>query len=255
MTFQSQGLSEALRRELDAFVACNSLADFYREYTWGNDSYADGFPDIYRLETRIAQSSAAAGITIDDVREIALWGAMRNQGRIQGTGIALVGTALLDAAGTPQAYLEHHPEMLLCALSAVSGLGPTYQSKVLRFAMPQEYGAIDTRCVRVFGEGDPDSQKHRWLNLRASRWQSKGKKTPWSIPETQSKWPAGYRLWINILRYIARKHQSNCPHPAKFVNDGLRRKGEWTPADVEMALFAYATGILKGIIDMRADAR
>ena len=47
----------------------------------------------------------------------------------------------------------------------IKGLGPTYLSKVLRFALPSEFGAIDTRIVRVVGMGDPTSKQQNWLSI------------------------------------------------------------------------------------------
>jgi hypothetical protein len=57
-----------------------------------------------------------------------------------------------------------------------------------------------------------------------------------------------YFRWLDILEHL--KNQLNlkgiqCPHPDSFVMSGLREKGIWTCADVEMALFAYSSGILK----------
>jgi len=77
------------------------------------------------------------------------------------------------------------------------GLGPTYLSKVIRFALPEEYGAIDTRIVRVVGQGDPASRQHNWLALRV-RNDGYG----WYIPKVQVTWPNDYAKWINILRFL-----------------------------------------------------
>ena len=116
------------------------------------------------------------------------------------------------------------------------GIGPTYLSKVLRFGLPQEYGAIDSRCVRVFGKGDPDSSRHSWLDIRV-RNDGYG----WYIPRTQSHWPKGYGVWLDILRFFSNRLTRPCLHPQSFVATGLRCKNMWTCADVEMALFAYAS--------------
>jgi hypothetical protein len=116
------------------------------------------------------------------------------------------------------------------------GIGPTYLTKVLRFGSPIEYGAIDTRCVRVFGEGDPTSQQHRWLRLHVRNYGY-----GWYIPRTQRDWPTEYGVWVNILRYFSQLLPGDCPHPTAFKESGLRLRNEWACSDIEMALFAYAS--------------
>ena len=119
----------------------------------------------------------------------------------------------------------------------VEGIAATYVSKVLRFALPAQYGAIDSRLVRVFGKGDSISGRHDWLPLTATQSRSGG-----AIRERD--WPKGYGIWINILRYFASKLSDNCPHPESFYRNELRQNGIWTCADVEMALFSYATAAI-----------
>jgi hypothetical protein len=124
-------------------------------------------------------------------------------------------------------------------LHRVLYVGPTYASKVLRFALPKHYGAIDSRCVRVFGQGDPASKKQDWLELQASP--SNKSRNRWGILESQAGWPQGYGVWLAILRHIASTIAVPCPHPPIFAKEGLRRMGQWACADVEMALFTYAS--------------
>ncbi|MDA1348304.1 MAG: hypothetical protein O3A47_05490, partial [Chloroflexi bacterium] len=98
---------------------------------------------------------------------------------------------------------------------------------------------LDTWIVRVFGLGDPASKRQSWLRLKATP----GNSTRWSISKTQSAWPKEYATWTAILRYFVaylNSHGKPCPHPAAFVESGLRSKGFWTPADVEIALWTYA---------------
>ena len=122
-------------------------------------------------------------------------------------------------------------------------MGPTYLSKVLMFSRPQLYRAIDTRLVRVFGNGDTATEGPGWLSLEV-RKSGNG----WHIPEIQTSWPGEYNTWIEILHHMA--HQCNtsghkCPHPDKYVALGLREKGIWIVADIETALFSYASKRLK----------
>jgi hypothetical protein len=161
---------------------------------------------------------------------------MRNQGRVAGQPCVALPFTFRAPNGAVQPTLAHAPLAPLSAISrrVTTGVGPTYISKVLRFSLPQEYGAIDTRCVRVFGHGDPVVHRHDWLKLRVHNSGS-----GWYIANTN--WPDDYASWVNILRYFASALPANCPHPVTFVRSGLRKQGVWVCADVEMALFAYAS--------------
>lgn len=238
MPFPPHELPEQLIAELCNFQFNNDFVQLFKSYNWRNDTYANGFPDIRHLESILIESDKGRGISLQDVKKVADWGKLRNRGRINGKEIVLPSTTLhADKAG-PADSLFLHPLKPVQILEAniERGIGPTYLSKILRFGMPQEYGAIDTRCVRIFGQGDPANQQQDWLTLRA-RNDGYG----WYMSKTQSAWPSGYAVWINILRYFSHKLPQNCPHPQDFVASGLRSKNEWVCADVEMALFAYAS--------------
>lgn len=241
MSFKPQGLPTDLCKELDAFILANSMVNLYKSYSWENDTYTNGFPDIRKLELQLQRSEASTGILISDVKNVAKWGAMRSQGRISGTTVVLQKNTLIAVDGDAQPCLEAQPQEPIDTLKLIVGLGPTYQSKVLRFALPEEYGAIDTRIVRVFGQGDSKAHRHNWLSIKAILGTHKGKATGWSIPATQKHWPSDFARWINILRYMAKNIQDKCPHPKEFEESKLRVDGQWTCADVEMALFSYAS--------------
>jgi hypothetical protein len=238
MPFPPNGLPDGLVAELDEFPREYDFANLYMSYNWKNDNYNDGFPDILRIEHLLIESDRNEGISLGDVRIIANWGSLRNPARIKGNEIALPPRTLHDANNTPAENLALDPigPVLLLQRNIEKGIGPTYLSKVLRFGLPMEYGAIDSRCVRVFGEGDPPSQRHHWLSLRA-RNDGYG----WYISKVQRAWPSAYGIWLNILRYFSHRLPKNCPHPPAFVHSGLRSNNEWACADVEMALFAYAS--------------
>lgn len=241
MPYPSRGLSQSLRNDLDAFMQLNDMVELYRAYAWENDTYAQGFPDILKLELQLGKNARGKGVELGDAVAVAVWGAMRNQGRIAGAPVVLPGNALFSAGGVTQGRLDAEPHTPFATLQSIKGFGPTYQSKILRFALPEEYGAIDTRLARVFGQGDAKAQQHDWLDLKVVLGMYKGKPTGWSIPASKTRWPAGYSQWINILRYLATQLGNTCPHPEAFVEEGLRSKGRWTCADVEMALFCYAS--------------
>jgi hypothetical protein len=238
MPFPAVSLAPRLISELKEFARVNAFSALYRGYHWGNDTYANGFPDIYCLESRLLRSDRSTGVTLEDVKAVARWGALRSQKRISGKAIVLPRRTLHNQVGASVAALAAAPlrPLALIGKSVTAGIGPTYLSKVLRFASPQEYGAIDTRLVRVFGSGDTKAQRHNWLTLRATSGCY-----GWYIASTQKQWPSDYSLWINILRQFAAELRADCPHPSAFVGAGLRQVGAWECADVEMALFAYAT--------------
>ena len=194
----------------------------------------NGFPDIRTLEARLMRSDLTTGVTLDDVKAVVTWGRLPNQSGVAGQPVVALPYTFRAPNGAAQPMLAHTPLAPLSANRRVRGVGSTYISKVLRFSLPQEYGAIDTRCVRVFGYGDPAVHRHDWLNLRVRNSGSR-----WYIARTN--WPDEYASWVNILRYFASVLPANCPHPATFIGSGLRTQGVWVCADVEMALFAYAS--------------
>lgn len=238
MPFAPQDLSTELQNRLSGFLRRQDFSNFYRDYSWDRDTYSNGFPDIVDLESNIRTAAMNNQITIDHVISVAKWGKLRNICRVKGP-LCLQNINLYQESGLPLAQLAENPLPPLASLdNQVEGLGPTYLSKVIRFALPQEYGSIDTRIVRVVGLGDRDSKLLDWLDLRV-RNDGYG----WYISRYQKAWPAEYVKWLNILRFFAhRLNEINpCPHPLSFVNLGLRTNGVWTCADVEMAIFSYVS--------------
>jgi hypothetical protein len=241
MTFQSRTLGKNLLVQLHKFLLASDFPNLYKSYRWGNDTYENGFPDIFILEVQLSNNDKTSGVCLDDIKSVAEWGRLRNPGRIKGPKIVCKPNTFNSIDGGPQQWLDNNPETPINAVANVSGIGPTYQTKVLRFAQAQEYGAIDTRCVRVFGEGDSDIKQHAWLQLSAKQSTYKGRPSGWFIPKTQACWPSQYAVWINILRFFANQLPNNCPHPTNFECAGIRSNGVWTCADIEMALFTFAS--------------
>lgn len=248
MPSKPKGLSVVLQEDLNAFLHAHSFPELYRAYSWRNDTYSNGFPDILHLESRLVMKDQTVGISLECVKMVAQWGAMRNIQRIAGNCPVLKPHSLHRKKGEPIPALADSPLTPLFALqnSILKGLGPTYLSKVLRFGLPEEYGAIDTRCVRVFGQGDEVAHDYQWITLRA-----RNAGYGWYIPKAQANWPGEYEKWINILRYFAWNLADKCPHPSGFVSGGLRKPGVWGCADVEMALFTYASQVIGNRIGCR----
>lgn len=231
-------IDDSLQAELKKFCSDNNLVSLYRSYVWGNDFWDTGFIDILRLERQLASHHKKNGVSLDDVKDIARWGKLRNPSKIKGNSFVLPCETFYgpDESHNPQNSIHSLSPLSILTENITSGIGPTYFSKILRFAAPRFYGAIDTRCVRVFGKGDPACEHHDWLDIYVKNYGY-----GWFIPEKQKNWPNGYVKWLDILKTICSLLPANCPHPSEFVKHGLREKGVWTCADVEMVLFTYAS--------------
>jgi hypothetical protein len=235
-------LSVITKGKLETFLKTTNLPGFYRQYDWKNDHWHDGFREIRALEQRISTAARAQSLTKSHILSIAEWGGLPDIGRIRCYKDPLV-IPLYNGAGI-LATVKSDPVLAVRTIKQQTfGIGPTYISKVLRFAAPAVFGAIDSRIVRVFGTGDEKSRTIQLLDLRAG--QAAGGR--WFIgPEN---WPDGYGTWIAILNDIATNLNSTgiiCPHPDQFISEGLRQQGFWLPADVEMALFSYASRKIYG---------
>ena len=61
-------------------------------------------------------------------------------------------------------------------------------------------------------------------------------------------WHMEYEKWLRILTKmvaLVNAKEVFCPHPKTFLDAGLRTEGIWMSADVEMAIFAYITGVIR----------
>jgi len=227
------------QEEVGRLLADLDFPALYRGYAWRNDTWEQGFPDILRLEREVTAAARNRAIGPDHVREIARWGGLTR--RIDCPGRLSV---TLYAGDAPAYWLVHDSgETVRDIERQIRGFGPTYASKLLRFAVPQVFGALDTRLVRVLGRGDPAMQRYALLDLAAER--SGGR---WAIPAGQLEWPGEYGAWTGILHTLAsalNREEVCCPHPAGFVAAGLRSHGIWLATDVETALFAYASAVVR----------
>ncbi len=213
------------------------LPQYYRSYDWGNDRWESGFQDIVRLECTMIDAAMRNRITKDHLVQIAQWGGHPSQNEITCRNCIELP---LYVDGTYADWVESNPVKGIKVLAPqMRYFGKVYQSKLLRFAMPWEYGAIDKRLCQVFGRGDPASQHTELLSLKVEHNGNR-----WDLKYQQAEWPSEYGTWIQILRMIANElNQSGmpCPHPELMYARNLRKKGIWECADVEMALFSFAS--------------
>ena len=232
-------LSAQLQEHTERFLADHDLSCLYREYEWGRDTWENGFPDMRRLEVDLTRHARDGYVTKADIENVADWGKMRNKRRIQQTCPEIVRLSLYGGNDLAE-FLRTRPSDALRPLKAVEGLGPTYQSKILMFSQPRFYGAIDTRLATVFGRGNNLISGLKWISLRVA--------TGPCIPEAQSSWPREFDIWLDIVHHIASLCNSSghrCPHPKQYITTGLREEGIWIAADVETALFSYASARLQ----------
>lgn len=233
--------SSQLQGRIESFLADHDLGSLYREYNWDRDTWDNGFPKMMQLEIDLRMAVKCGYLTRTHIMSVAEWGHLRNQERVECREFFWI--SLYDGDDLAE-WLKTEPSSPLEILREnIKGMGPTYFSKILMFSRPQLYGAIDTRLVRVFGNGDIAIKSHSWLSLAVKNYGY-----GWYIPENQTSWPGEYNTWIEILHHMA--HQCNtsghkCPHPDKYVVLGLREKGIWIVADIETALFSYASKRLK----------
>jgi len=57
-----------LAARVNRFIDETDLGVLYRAYSWQQDTYADGFPDILRLEKQLGTSARTKGITLSPGR-------------------------------------------------------------------------------------------------------------------------------------------------------------------------------------------
>ena len=230
-------LSIQLQEHIESFLADHDLSSLYREYKWGVDTWENGFHDMRRLEVDLTRHAKRGYVTKTDIMKVAEWGRLPNKKRVHCP--KLVEISLYSADDRAEFFRTRPPTPLTSLRENIIGMGPTYLTKILMFSRPQLYGAIDTRLVRVLGIGDPDIEELRWLSLGVRRYGGQ-----WYIPESQASWPSQYDTWIEILHHIAILCNSSghkCPHPNEYTTIGLRERGIWLAADVETALFSYAS--------------
>lgn len=224
----------------DLIETCD-VPELYRTYAWKRDTWRNGFPDICRLEREIGGAARAGTLSEEHLKAIARWGGLPSIGRVRAP--APIQIALFED-GNVARWARENPENAIRVLDdQIRGFGPTYISKLLRFAAPELFGAIDTRIVRVFGAGD--AEHLHLLDLTATPVDGR-----WAILSGQQGWPEEYGTWTAILSYAAAQLNAagqQCPHPDKIVNAGLRERGIWLNADVEMAFFKYASGKIQNI--------
>jgi len=238
---EMSNLPGAVVAEIQNLLERTDLAALYKDYVWKNDRWENGFPEIRNLERIVGAAIRAGTLSRSHLVAVAKWGRLPNIGRIW---VKDQIKCSIYENGKIAPWIKSEPENAIRILEGqIRGFGPTYNSKVLRFAAPDAFGAIDTWIVRVFGKNGQSSHHCNLLDLHATPIDGR-----WAILASQIGWPGEYGTWIKVLTYISKKLRDDgilCPHPHQFEDLGLRSDGEWFNADIEMALFNYATRTIK----------
>ena len=227
--------------EVDRLLGDLDFPALYRGYARDGDTWEKGFPEIYQLEQKMTTAAKGRTLGLGHVQEIARRDGIPDHNLITCPGRLSI---LLYIDDAPAYWLMREPESSIRTVEdQIPGLGPACTSRVLRFAVPAIFGAIDAPLVRVFGHGDPGAQRYHLLDLAATP-----AGTRWTISARQPAWPGEYGAWIKTLQAIARRlnrEEVCCAHPEPFLRSGLRDRDIWAAADVEMALSSYASEILR----------
>jgi len=237
MPIQYWDLSDDLCRKAGSFLKDNDLLEWYQNYHWSSDTKSSNFQDIVGLEIEMIAAAKRNAVRCSQIRKIAQWGAHPMQDKIQCRDPF---DLPIYSGDEPAPWIKTDPARGIRIIRPqVKYVGPTYSTKILRFSMPKEFGALDTRITRVFGRGDP---AHAYLPLLEIEAEPIG--TKWFIKNPQPAWPDEYGTFIFLLRYMAHilnESGVRCPHPKVLYMHHLREPGIWECADVEMALFSFAT--------------
>lgn len=228
-------LSLYQKQIINNFLVEQNLPELYKEYEWKNDTWNRGFPDLICLEKKISEAVRNNTVNRSHLLLIAEWGNLTNKKQIVCPS-SLNLPFYSDNSLVP--WLKEEPEKVIKHVQdQIHGFGPTYSSKLLHFAVPEIFGALDTRLVRTFGRGNTTPPKYPLLKLKVTQSNNR-----WSIPTYQDEWPSEYKTWIEIITEIANilnREDIVCPHPQKYKQLQLRINNKWLPADVETALFSY----------------
>jgi hypothetical protein len=243
MAIKLYSLPEHTQTKVRKILSEIPLSEYYQSYDWGRDNRRTQFRDIVRLECLMIDAAKRNCITRDHLLHIAQWGGHPSSDQIRCRNP--ISLPLYTDEGYADWVITNPVKGIEILNPQMYYFGKVFQSKLLRFVMPWEFGAIDKRICQVFGRGDPGSQYCELLSLEV---EYNGKR--WDLKYQQAGWPSEYGTWIQILRMIANEmNQSGtpCPHPELMYEMGLRKKGIWECADVEMAMFSFVSRLLSAV--------
>ena len=210
----------------------NKFPDYFRTYSWNAKHVLYGYPaDAYSkfewissLERRFnwlrlnCKSDNTASIYL--IKEMIQWGGSQN-GTLQKFEDGIENDNLQTLMLETICNLESPDKAISSALN-FPGMGLTYASKMLRFLDPERYGALDSRIRNALAEKIPgilpvinDSSKTSMVN--------------------------GYVEFTKYVNEIKTQlNEANICRPKCELPIGFG-KTHWRSADIEMALFGWAS--------------
>ena len=76
-----EGGNEPLKKAETIFEHL-SFPECYKRYSWGNDTWQRGFPEICQLEQTLSSAAKSETISIEHLKKIARWGKLRDFERV-----------------------------------------------------------------------------------------------------------------------------------------------------------------------------
>jgi hypothetical protein len=202
------------------------LPNYYRNYVWEDKHALFGYPPdrypefewIRSLERRFLHfRQQPAPVPLFLVIEMIQWGGSQN-GVLEKFQNALGSHCLHDSLALVLENLQN-PERAIGSALNIPGLGLTYASKLLRFLDPDTYGALDGRIRKGLARLTPSPLRKIYDGNRASM--IKGYTT--------------FTTYVKLLR------QDLATRGIVLPQDNNDRN-HWRAADIEMALFGWASG-------------
>lgn len=210
----------------------NNFPNYFRAYSWNAKHSLYGYPEdaypkfewVAVLENRFdwiktnCKSKNTASVYL--LKEMIQWGGSQN-GTLQkfedGVGEINLQQILLNTISN----LKNTEKAISAALD-FPGMGLTYASKLLRFLDPERYGALDSR-------------------IRSALMEKASGVLPKIYDSSNKSMVSGYVAFTDYIEDI--KHQLNVnaiQRPECRLPAG-KGSSEWRAADIEMALFGWAS--------------
>lgn len=235
LDFNSPCLTDPLKEQLVQFVGSLDWPRQYKQYTHDEDSWEKEFHVIAELERGISEHLTLGYLTRKDIVKIARWESPHTKDRMKCPRILR-----LDVNENDDTEIE---KILRILEVTIKGTRTLFLTTIMRFISPSMMGLLDANLVRVFGVGDSNLKNQKWLNLCVRKTED-----TWYFAGNWWSWPNEYYRWNLILGFLAfllNEQAIACPHPNGFMEKGLRQKGTWICADVEMALSSYAYEVIR----------
>jgi len=201
-------------RDFPRLLSSYRWDDYHAAFGWPVDCLDTGFPWIVALEDQFRAAMEQNVLPrLSLVTEMILWAGNQNNvlGKfskdLRAIGYETFIRGVVDSLDDPSLALE--------SAMAVKGFGLTYGSKLLRFCRPMDYGALDSRILRA---------------LRNEVG------APSSYPSTMGK---QYRVFLDLLHDYQRRLRTTEVTRPSYASRAAST--EWTAAEAEMALFAWAS--------------